>query len=701
MWDVVRTLVRPGVEDEGLVEVAPAVGVREVFRRFWPYARPLRWWLLVGVLFGSAGPLLEGLGIWLSKILVDEVLVPRNFAAFPWLAGAYLGITVATGAIGFVGTYVAAWTGENFLHRVRTSVFAHLQTLSVSFFDRRRLGDIISRLTGDIVAIEGIVLSGIVGLFVTVVKVFVFGGVLFFLNWQLALTSLVVVPVFWLVSRSFARRIKRASGEVRRRSGSIASVVEESLGNAPLVQAYGREQAEIRRFAGQSRASVAATLRAERIGGLFSPLIDLVQVLGVVTIVGIGAWQLSAGRITLGGLLAFLLSLSMLYGPISGLGHMSTGLFAAAAGGERILELLDQQPEVRRPEHPAQLGGAVGRIRVEDVGFRYPDTTADVLRGITFSAQPGQTTALVGVSGAGKSTIARLLLRLYDPTSGRITLDGHDLRDLDPAELRANIAIVLQETLLLDDTVAENIRAGRPDATDDEVVAAAKAADAHEFIEQLPEGYATRVGQRGRLLSGGQRQRVAIARAMVRDAPVLLLDEPTAGLDARASERILAPVRRLMAGRTTIVISHDLLTVAEADQILYLDRGRIAEAGTHEQLLRAGNGYAYLYRLRHPESRRVAPGPRAAGGGRHEALEPDPEPVAPTAAPGHDGASGLASAGRPAPSDPPGVGRPVPVPGRPPAPPRAGTQSHPRRSSATDVPTPSVPAPSVPSGVDS
>jgi ATP-binding cassette subfamily B protein len=698
VWDVVRTLVRPGVEDEGLVEVAPAVGVREVYRRFWPYARPLRWWLLVGVLFGSAGPLLGGLGIWLSKILVDEVLVPRDFAAFPWLAGAYVGITVATGVIGFVGIYVAAWTGEDFLHRLRTSVFAHLQTLSVSFFDRRRLGDIISRLTGDIVAIEGIVLSGVAGLFVSVVKVFVFGGVLFFLNWQLALISLVVVPLFWLLSRSFARRIKQASGEVRRRSGSIASVVEESLGNAPLVQAYGREQAEIRRFAGQSRASVAATLRAERIGGLFSPLIDLVQVLGVISIVGIGAWQLSAGRITLGELLAFLLSLSMLYGPISGLGHMSTGLFAAAAGGERILELLDQQPEVRRPEHPAPLGRAAGRILVEDMGFRYPDTTADVLRGISFSAQPGQTTALVGVSGAGKSTIARLLLRLYDPTSGRITLDGHDLRDLDPAELRANIAIVLQETLLLDDTVAENIRAGRPDATDDQVVAAAKAADAHEFIEELPEGYATRVGQRGRLLSGGQRQRVAIARAMVRDAPVLLLDEPTAGLDARASDRILAPVRRLMAGRTTIVISHDLLTVAEADQILYLDRGRIAEAGTHEQLLRAGNGYAYLYRLRHPESRRVAPcpGPRAAGDGRRGAPGPDPEPVAPTAVPEHDGASGSTSAGRPASSAPLGAERPAPVPGRPPAPPRAGTQPHLRRGSPTDVP-----APPVPSGVES
>jgi ATP-binding cassette subfamily B protein len=351
---------------------------------------------------------------------------------------------------------------------------------------------------------------------------------------------------------------------------------------------------------------------------LFIPFVDLIEVVGVVTIVGVGAWQLSAGHITLGGLLAFLLYLSMLYSPISGLGQLSTTVFGAAAGAERIVELLDQEPDVRRPERPVPLGRVSGRIGVEDVGFRYPGTDTEVLRGVSFTVEPGRTTALVGLSGAGKSTLARLFLRLYDPTAGRITLDGHDLRDLDPAELRASIAIVLQETLLVDASVTENIQAGRPDATHREIVAAAKAADAHQFIERLPEGYDTRVGQRGRLLSGGQRQRVAIARAMVRDAPILLLDEPTASLDAQASEHILAPVRRLMAGRTTILISHDLLTVAEADQILYLERGRIVEAGSHDELLRAGNAYAHLYRLRH-----TASAPSNGRTARHRAPGPD------------------------------------------------------------------------------
>jgi ABC-type multidrug transport system fused ATPase/permease subunit len=289
-----------------------------------------------------------------------------------------------------------------------------------------------------------------------------------------------------------------------------------------------------------------------------------------------------------------------MYGPVQGLGALSTSLFAAAAAAERIIELLDEQPSVTAPEHPVALGRARGPLRLDNVSFTYPQTQTEVLRNVSFTAGSGQITAIVGASGAGKTTLLKLLLRFYDPTAGRITLDGHDLRELNPDELRANIAIVLQETLLLDGTIADNIRAGRPEATEDQLIAAAKAADAHEFITALPEGYQTRVGQRGRLLSGGQRQRIAIARAMIRDAPILLLDEPTTGLDADAAQRILDPLRRLMSGRTTIIISHNLLTVADADQIIYLEHGRITETGTHDQLLTSNNQYAHLYHLHHP-----------------------------------------------------------------------------------------------------
>ncbi|GAA0530665.1 ABC transporter ATP-binding protein [Saccharopolyspora subtropica] len=608
MSGLVNWLLRPAEGDtEGLVEHAPVVRVREVFRRFWPDARPFRGWLMLSLLLVLISPLLDTAAIWLFKVLIDDVLTPRNFAAFPAVAAAYAVITLVGGAIDFGGQYLAAWIGENFLHRLRTRVFRHLHTLSISFFDRRRIGDTLSRLTGDVGAIESLVLSGVTETFSSLVKIVLFTGVLFFLDWRLALVSLVAVPLFWTIARFFARRIKLASREVRGRSGSISTVAEESLGNAPLIQAYGREGAEVDRFVRQSRGSVGANLASTRIGALFSPMVDLMEVLGVMAILGVGILELSAGRITLGGLLAFLVYLSQLYSPVRNLGQLTNTIFAAAASAERIIDLLDQRPLVRSPANPVPLGRTTGHLQVEQVDFRYPGTTADVLHGVTFQALPGETTAVVGASGAGKSTLTKLLLRFYDPTRGRILLDGHDLRELDLDELRANIAIVLQETLLLDGTVADNILAGRPGATHEQMVRAAEAADAHEFILALPDGYDTRVGQRGRLLSGGQRQRIAIARAMIRDAPILLLDEPTTSLDADAAERILAPLRRLMAGRTTIVISHNLMTVRDAQQIVYLDRGVITEAGTHEELLANDNGYAHLYRLHHPDARPAAP----------------------------------------------------------------------------------------------
>jgi len=432
---MLRSLMRPASADGGLVEAAPAASLREVFRRFWPDARPFWRWLWVSLVLIIVSPFVDTAAIMLFKILVDKVLTPRDFSAFLPVAGAFIGITLLVGALGFLGAYLGAWIGENFLHRMRTRVFAHLHTLSVSFFDRRRLGDILSRLTGDVAAIEAVVLSGVIGLISNVLKIFVFAGVLFYLDWRLALASLIAVPVFWLAARTFARRIKIASREVRRRAGSISVVAEESLGNATLIQAYGREGVEVDRFAAQSMGSVNAELAATRLGAMFSPLVDLVQVLGILTILGVGIWELTAGRITLGGLLAFLVFLSQLYGPVQGLGSLSTSLFAATAAAERIIELLDEQPTVTTPVYPVPLNRARGQLQLDQVSFAYPDTETEVLRNVGFTAQPGQTTAIVGASGAGKTTLLKLLLRFYDPTSGRITLDGHDLRELDPTKI--------------------------------------------------------------------------------------------------------------------------------------------------------------------------------------------------------------------------------------------------------------------------
>jgi ATP-binding cassette subfamily B protein len=587
-------------DGESLVELAPAVSVRVVFRRFWPDARPFRGWLAVSLGLSALAPALGAAAIWVLKIGIDDVVIPRDLSRFPPVALSFLGVTIAAAAVAFADEYLASWIGENFLHRLRTRVFAHLHTLSAGFRDRRRLGDVLSRLTEDVDAIENLVLIGVAEATSEIFQIMIFAGVMFFLSWQLALVSLAGAPVFWLTARVFTGRIEDASREARRRRGSIGAIAEDSLSNALLIQAYGREQAEVKRFAGQSLGSAVAELTAARIEALFPAVISVLQGTGLLAIIGVGAWEVSARQLTVGALVAFLLYLVQLFGPVRDLGQLSSTIFAAAAGAERIIELIDERPAVCSPAHPVVLPRARGLLVLRDVCFRYPGAGTDAVAGVSFTAAPGQTTALVGASGAGKSTLIKLLLRLYDPASGQISLDGHDLRDLDLQQLRANIAVVLQETLLLNGTVAENILAGRPDAGPGELAAAARAADADTFITALPQGYDTLVGHRGGLLSGGQRQRIAVARAMIRDSPILLLDEPTTGLDAEGRERVLTLMRTLMAGRTTILVSHDLLAVTDAEQILYLEGGRVTEAGTHRELLSRNGRYAGIYRRHHP-----------------------------------------------------------------------------------------------------
>ena len=534
----------------------------------------------MSLLLTGAVPALTTASLYLYKVLVDDVLTPHDFRLFIPVAALYLAITVVQGVVTWIDEYLTAWVGERFVLNLRVNLFTHMQRLSLGFFERRQLGDMMSRLGSDVSTIETLVVTGVNMVLTYTFQVIFYAGMLFFLDWRLALAALIAAPGFLAVARSLSGRIQASARELRRRSGTIGAVAEESLSNLALVQAYDRQNDEAARYRRENQGAFSAQMVAIRLEALFGPLSDLVELIGVLAVMGFAVYELASGRITLGGLLVFVAYLSQLYGPVAGFGGLWNEMSSAKAGAERIIEILDQEPAVVDPVDPAPLTRAQGVLALQGVAFTYPDTERPALSDIDLRIAPGEKIAVVGASGAGKTTLTKLLLRFYDPDEGRITLDGRDIRGLSLSDLRRNVAAVLQETLVFDGTIADNIRWGRPDATDDDIERAARAADVHRFVQDLPDGYATRVGQRGRLLSGGQRQRLAIARAMIRDAPVLLLDEPTTGLDAESSERVLVPLRRLMAGRTTLMISHNLLTVTDADRIV-VPRQRPDHRGRH------------------------------------------------------------------------------------------------------------------------
>jgi ATP-binding cassette subfamily B protein len=568
--------VAPRADDDGLVAEAPAVAFREVLRRLRPELSGRRRVLALLVFLAVSVAGIGTVEIWLFQRVVDDVLVPADLAPLLLLAGLYLGLALLSGLLSWADEVTTTWLGEHVTLDLRGRVLAHLHRVPSDVADRQRAGDVLTRLTKDVRSIETLLFSAVDGAG-ALARVLFYGGAMLLLDWQLALVAFVVAPLFGWASERFARRFKKVAKEKSRRNGSMTSVAEESLAALSLVQVHGREREEQERFDREGRAVVAAELGAARLRATYPLVVDLLELVGLLSVIGLGVWALADERLTLGGLLVFLTYLSQLVRPLRELGDLMVSVASAVAGAERVLELLDLPAGIPEPADPVHLDRVTGRMTVEGASFTYHGASRAALEGVDLRVEPGGLLALAGPSGSGKSTLVRLLGRLSDVDAGRVTLDGVDVRDLPVRTLRENVTVLLQEAPVLDASVRDNVRFSRPDASDDEVWAALRDAGLEPVVRALPDGLDSRLGQRGRSLSGGQRQRVALARALLVDARVLLLDEPTTGLDADAATLLLATLRRLAADRAVVVATHDPAVLAAADLVVPVHDGTVTD----------------------------------------------------------------------------------------------------------------------------
>ena len=531
---------------------------------------------------------------WLASIVsfigTDKLSI-LNFAAIAVILIALFGAISSYGE-----KYLTTSVGQWVMHDLRSVLYSHIQKLSLSYHDQKRTGDLISRVTSDIDAVQNLISNVLLGMLVNVLTLIGMLAVMFYLNWQFTLIAMVVAPgLFWVVYH-YTRRIKEASRDVRRKEGEVVSVLEEVLSSIRVVKAFAREDYEQERFEKRSLESVERALAARSLKAKLAPLVEVIVACGTCLVLWWGARLVVAGALTSGDLLVFLLYLGKMYKPMRELSKMTDTISKADVGWERIREVLENEQQVRNLPGAKRAPKFRGDIEYQHVAFSY-SAEQPLLKDLSMSIKAGQLAALVGPTGAGKTTIVSLLPRFYDLTGGVIKIDGEDVRKYKIKSLRGQISFVLQESMLFRATIWENIAYGKPEATREEIIRAAQMANAEEFILRMPEGYDTMVGERGVTLSGGQRQRVTIARAIIRDAPILVMDEPSSGLDAESEELVFDALGKLMADRTSIVIAHRLATVSRADVIFVIDGGRVAEQGTHQELLAGGELYSRLYEL--------------------------------------------------------------------------------------------------------
>lgn len=575
-----------------------------IYRRVLRYYRPFLWQTIFGLCLSLLGVGLNLLKPWPFKIIVDDFLRAGPTIRPDWrtwvllLCSALIGIQFLWGIINWITNYLFVKIGLQALLKLRTDLYSYLQSLSLKYHDARRSSDSSFRVAYDSQSIQTIYNKGFTNIFGSVVTLIGTFVIMLRLDWQLTLVSLGIVPLVVGAIYLFAHRIRRESTSIQEHESAVLAQAQEGLSSIRMVHAFGREEFEVRQFQQQARQSLQANLRLTLTNVNSALVISTLMVVGTAVMYYIGTLHVLAGTLTLGSLLVFSAYLLMLYQPLESLTYTAWAMEGATAGAKRCFEVLDRQDDVVDSPGAIAISSAQGAIGFQAVSFGY---AADryVLREIDLLIEPNQIVGLAGGTGAGKSTLLSLVPRFYDPTKGSITLDGCDIRQIIKKTLRAQIAIVLQDTLLFSTTVRENIAYGRPDATEEEIIEAARRAQADEFIREMPQGYDSLVGERGGHLSVGQRQRIGIARAFLKNAPILLLDEPTSALDPATESAIMETIKELMRGRTTLIATHRLATIHNLDQIIVLDHGRIVEQGRGPELITRGGVYAKLYSSGH------------------------------------------------------------------------------------------------------
>lgn len=569
------------------------------FLRILAYFKAYKLHLIVGILGSAIVAICTIFPAWVMKSVVNDVLVARNLDSLHWIALALVGVMFVKGIAQFAQGYLMQYVSQSILRRIRTSCFERLLQLSLSYYETQRTGQLMSKVTADVLILQNL-LTSFTGLIGDMIAFIGFCAYIFYLHWKLALISIVIIPFIGALINKFARKMKKIGSRMQSRIGDISTVLQEFITGVKVVKSFTLEEFIKERFESANGANFSETMRGGRINAATTPVIEFINTCGLAVIFWYGGYEVIRGNLDAGQLISFLTALVGLFTPIKNLSKMSNVISQSVGAGERVFEILDAPIDIRESDNPVEINECKGEVEFDRVTFAYKQNEP-VLNEVSIKVAPGEVIALVGPSGAGKTTFVNLIPRFFDVSQGAVKIDGRDVRDLSFTSMRRFIGMVPQETLLFSGTIEENIRFGRLEATSEEIIEAAKLANAHEFVLQQPDGYQTVLGERGVNLSGGQGQRIALARAFLKDPSILILDEATSALDSETENLIRDALGLLMKNRTTFMIAHRLSTVVNADKILVLQKGRIVEIGSHSQLLEKQGLYSQLYRSQYAE----------------------------------------------------------------------------------------------------